>query len=327
MPEIIEMPWNGTNSGCELDLDYLKNVNMNLSTINYLAQKLILHPDLKAEIKIQWILKAISLIDLTTLAGDDTPSIISRLCSKAAEPISKDILQKLEKYGDYTPLTTAAVCVYPLRVEDAVKALTKLQFNDKIKVASVATGFPCGQTPLHARLEEIKYAVQKGAQEIDIVINRTLVLTGQWEALYEEIKQMKEASGKAHMKTILATGELGNLNNVYKASMIAMMAGSDFIKTSTGKENINATLQFGIVMSRAIKDYYIKEGVKVGLKPAGGVKSTRDALNWILLIKQILGEEWLTPELFRFGASGLLTDLEKDLYYMASNGNSSPVDL
>ncbi|XP_066248394.1 deoxyribose-phosphate aldolase [Euwallacea similis] len=303
------------NPGCELDLGWLNNVNMNLTAINKLAKKLAASKELRDEYRVAWILKAITCIDLTTLAGDDTCSNVSRLCFKATKPIAEDLLPKFGfQYDENCPIRTAAVCVYPSRVEDVVQTLKKLGYYDKINVASVATGFPCGQTPLKTRLEEIKYAVEKGATEIDIVINRTLVLTGQWEELYREIQQMKEACCTAHLKSILATGELGTLNNVYKASLVAMMAGSDFIKTSTGKEAVNATLQFGIVMSRAIKEYHQKMGYKVGLKPAGGVRNTKDALSWLILVKEMLGDDWLTSDLFRFGASGLLGDLECNLY-------------
>ncbi|KRT85280.1 hypothetical protein AMK59_1427, partial [Oryctes borbonicus] len=195
---------------------------------------------------------------------------------------------------------------------------------DKINIASVATGFPCGQTPLFTRLEEIKFAVKEGASEIDIVIDRSLVLTGQWEILYDEIKEMKEACGKAHLKAILAAGELTNLSNVYKASLIAMMAGADFIKTSTGKESINATIPIGIVMARAIVDYYNNTTVRVGLKPAGGIRTSKDAIDWFVMVKEILGNEWLTPKLFRFGASGLLGDIEYRLYKIVTGKNAVP---
>nr|CAI5817435.1 unnamed protein product [Callosobruchus analis] len=262
-----------------------------------------------------WILKAITLIDLTTLAGDDSMSNVSRLCFKAARPVAKDILKELGfDYGEDSPIHTAAICVYPNRVSEAVHVLDKIGMSNKINVASVATGFPAGQTPLNARLAEIRFAVENGAKEIDIVINRPLVLAGKWKELYDEIGAMKEACGAAHLKTILATGELGTLQNVYNASMVAMMAGADFIKTSTGKESVNATIPVGIVMARAINDYHHKTGYKVGLKPAGGVRTSTDALQWLILVKELLGNHWLTPDLFRFGASGLLGDLETQLY-------------
>ncbi|KAJ8918421.1 hypothetical protein NQ315_008118 [Exocentrus adspersus] len=304
------------NPGCELDLGWINSVNVNLSAVNELAKKLVTARELKGEYRAAWLLKAITFIDLTTLAGDDTRSNVSRLCFKAAKPVAEDLLNRLGfDYNGDSPIHTAAVCVYPSKVEDAVHTLTKMGMHERVKVASVATGFPCGQTPLKTRLEEIRYAVDKGAKEIDIVIDRSLVLTGKWETLYQEIQVMKEACGpNSHMKSILAAGELGTLENVYKASLVAMMAGSDFIKTSTGKETVNATLPFGIVMSRAIKEYYEKMGYKVGLKPAGGVRTAQDALSWLILVKEMLGNDWLRPDLFRFGASGLLGDLECSLY-------------
>ncbi|XP_073175208.1 deoxyribose-phosphate aldolase isoform X5 [Lepidochelys kempii] len=222
-------------------------------------------------------------------------------------------------------ITTAAVCVYPARVADAVKALKAAGCN--IPVASVATGFPAAQTPLKTKLEEIRIAVEDGAREIDIVINRTLVLTGQWEGLYEEIHQFRQACGDAHMKTILGTGELGSLTNVYKASMVAMMAGADFIKTSTGKEAVNATLPVGIVMVRAVRDFYWKTGNKVGFKPAGGIRSAKDALTWLILMKEELGDEWLKPDLFRLGASTLLADIERQIYHHVTGRYAAYHDL
>ncbi|RZB62202.1 deoxyribose-phosphate aldolase [Asbolus verrucosus] len=304
------------NPGCELDLGWLNNVNINLKAINNAVDDLLNSRDVKNEHRAAWLLRAVTCIDLTTLGGDDTNSNVSRLCHKAAKPLPEDLLNELGfEYGPDCPIRTAAVCVYPSRVEDAVAALKKLNVLDKINVASVATGFPSGQMPLKTRLEEIRYAVEKGATEIDIVIDRSLVLTGNWELLYQEIQQMKEACGPiVHMKAILATGELGTLNNVYKASLVAMMAGSDFIKTSTGKESVNATLPFGIVMSRAIREYYDKYNYKVGLKPAGGIRTSKDAISWLIMVKEVLGDEWLNNQLFRFGASGLLSDIEHNLF-------------
>jgi len=209
-------------------------------------------------------------------------------------------------------LTVGAVCVYPSRVKDAVEALK----GSNIPVASVAAGFPAGQTPMSQRLAEIEQAIESGAREIDIVITRTHVLTGDWQALYDEISQFRKTCGEsAHMKTILATGDLGTLTQIYQASLVAMMAGSDFIKTSTGKEDVNATLEFGLVMTRAIREYHENTGIKVGFKPAGGISKAKQALAWQALMKEELGDEWLMPELFRIGASSLLTDLERQLYH------------
>nr|XP_035971665.1 deoxyribose-phosphate aldolase [Halichoerus grypus] len=270
-----------------------------------------------------WLLKAVTFIDLTTLSGDDTSSNVQRLCYKAKYPIREDLLKSLNMHDK--GLTTAAVCVYPARVCDAVKALKASGCT--IPVASVATGFPAGQTHLKTRLEEIRLAVEDGATEIDVVINRTLVLTGQWEALYDEIRQFRKACGEAHLKTILATGELGSLTNVYKASMIAMMAGSDFIKTSTGKETVNATFPVAIVMLRAIRDFFWKTGNKVGFKPAGGIRNAKDSLAWLSLVKEELGDEWLTPELFRIGASTLLSDIERQIYHHVTGRYAAYHDL
>ncbi|KAJ0015617.1 hypothetical protein NQD34_009237 [Periophthalmus magnuspinnatus] len=214
---------------------------------------------------------------------------------------------------EHTGLTVAAVCVYPSRVCDAVKTLRAA--NSDLPVASVATGFPAGQTPLSTRLEEVRAAVADGASEIDIVINRTLALNGDWEALFQEVLQFRQACGDAHMKSILAVGELGNFTTVYRASLVCMMAGSDFIKTSTGKESVNATIPVAVVMSRAIRDYYITTGHKVGFKPAGGIRTAQEALVWLVLIKEELGCDWLNPELFRIGASSLLADIERQIYH------------
>lgn len=246
---------------------------------------------------------------------------------KAAEPIASDLLNALgSDYGKDSPIHTGAVCVYPTKVAIAKSTLKKLGVSGKINVAAVATGFPSGQYSLKTRLEEIRHAVAEGADEIDIVIDRSLVLTGQWNILYQEIQQMKEACGAdVHLKAILATGELATLNNVYQASLVAMMAGSDFIKTSTGKESVNATLPFGIVMARAIRDYYQRVGYRVGLKPAGGIRTAKDALDWLVLIKEFLGDEWLQPELFRFGASGLLGDIECNLFELVTGRKSNPI--
>uniref|UniRef100_A0A9L0JHG8 Deoxyribose-phosphate aldolase n=1 Tax=Equus asinus TaxID=9793 RepID=A0A9L0JHG8_EQUAS len=295
------------NLGTELDLSWISKVQVNHPAVLRRAQQVQARRTVKKEWQAAWLLKAVTFIDLTTLSGDDTSSNVQRLCYKAKYPIREDLLKALNMHDK--DITTAAVCVYPARVCDAVRALKAAGCN--IPVASVATGFPAGQTHLKTRLEEIRLAVEDGASEIDVVINRSLVLTGQWEALYDEIRQFRKACGEAHLKTILATGELGSLTNVYKASMIAMMAGSDFIKTSTGKETVNATFPVAIVMLRAIRDFFWKTGNKIGFKPAGGIRSAKDALAWLSLIKEELGDEWLKPELFRIGASTLLSDIER----------------
>ncbi|XP_049639658.1 deoxyribose-phosphate aldolase [Suncus etruscus] len=307
--------------GTELDLSWISKVQVNQPAVLRRAQQIQARRSLKKEWQAAWLLKAVACMDLTTLGGDDTASNVRRLCYKAKYPIREDLLKAL----DMQDLTTAAVCVYPARVCEAVKALKAA--GCAIPVASVATGFPAGQTHLKTRLEEIRLAVEDGATEIDVVINRTLVLTGQWEALYDEIRQFRKACGEAHLKTILATGELGCLTNVYKASLIAMMAGSDFIKTSTGKETVNATFPVAIVMLRAIRDFYWKTGNKVGFKPAGGIRTAKDALAWLCLIKEELGNEWLTPELFRIGASALLLDIERQIYHHVTGRHAASHDL
>uniref|UniRef100_A0A6B2F6J8 Deoxyribose-phosphate aldolase n=1 Tax=Bothriechis nigroviridis TaxID=88079 RepID=A0A6B2F6J8_BOTNI len=312
-----------SNRGTELDLTWLARVRVNHPAVLKRAGQIQMKRAVKKNWQAAWLLRAVTCIDLTTLSGDDTPSYVCRLCYKAKHPIREDLLQALKMHDK--GITTAAVCVYPARVTDAVKALKSAGCH--IPVASVATGFPAGQTALKIRLAEIQLAVEEGAKEIDVVINRTLVLTGQWEDLYEEIRQFRKACGDAHMKTILGTGELGSLTNVYKASLVAMMAGSDFIKTSTGKEAVNAIFPVGLVMVRAIRDYYWKTGYKVGFKPAGGIRKAKEALIWLSLMKEELGEEWLKPELFRLGASTLLGDIEGEIYYHVTGRHPASYDL
>ncbi|XP_029837039.3 deoxyribose-phosphate aldolase [Ixodes scapularis] len=302
-----------SNAGRKHDPDMYLRVEVNLPAVRQRASVLTTRRAVKKDYQAAWLLRAVTCIDLTTLSGDDTFSNVHRLCSKAANPIRADILDGLgiEK----GVVTTGAVCVYPARVADCVKAFGTLDLEKPIPIAAVATGFPTGQYGLSSRLDEIKYAVENGASEIDIVINRAAALTGDWETVYSEVCDMKKACGKAHLKTILATGELGTLQNVYRASMVCMMAGADFIKTSTGKEGVNAILPVGIVMARAIWDYYLDTGIKVGFKPAGGIRTAKDALSWQFLMKEELGDEWLQPDLFRIGASGLLGDIERQLFH------------
>uniref|UniRef100_A0A3Q3NDM1 Deoxyribose-phosphate aldolase n=1 Tax=Mastacembelus armatus TaxID=205130 RepID=A0A3Q3NDM1_9TELE len=295
----------------EKDLEWIAKVKVNTQAVLKRAQHVQGQKTPKKQWQAAWLLKAVTCIDLTTLAGDDTPSNIHRLCLKAIQPVRYDLLKKMDMHDK--GITTAAVCVYPSRVADAIKLLNAA--NSSLPVASVATGFPTGQTPLETRLQEVHMAVADGATEIDIVINRMLVLTGQWEALYDEICQFRQACSDAHMKTILAIGELGTFTNVYKASMVAMMAGSDFIKTSTGKEVVNATYPVAIVMMRAIRNYFLCTGHKVGFKPAGGIRTAQESLVWLTLIKEELGNDWLCPHLFRLGASSLLADIERQIYH------------
>ncbi len=298
------------NPGTPLDLDWVMEARLNRSAVERRIATLPARRTVKKEWQAAWLLRAITCIDLTTLAGDDTPGRVKRLCAKARQPVRPDMLQALG-VGDQK-ITVGAVCVYPSRVRDAVEAL---QGSD-IPVASVAAGFPAGQTPLPQRIAEIEQAIEAGAREIDIVITRTHVLTGDWRSLYDEIKQFRQTCGKsAHMKTILAVGDLGTLKQIYQASLVAMMAGSDFIKTSTGKEVVNATLDSGLVMVRAIREYEQRFGYKVGFKPAGGINKAKQALAWQALMKEELGDDWLMPNLFRIGASSLITDLERQLYH------------
>ncbi len=301
---------NDRNLGMPLDLDWVMAARVNRSAVERRTASLPARRSIKKEWQAAWFLRAITCIDLTTLAGDDTPGKVKRLCAKARQPVRPDMLAALG--ADEQNITVGAVCVYPIRIKDAVEAL----IGTDIPVASVAAGFPAGQTPLPQRIAEIEQAIEAGAREIDIVITRTHVLTGNWQALYDEVKQFREICGSAaHMKTILATGDLGTLKQVYQASLVAMMAGSDFIKTSTGKESLNATLEFGLVMARAIREYWERTGYKVGFKPAGGISKAKQTLAWQALMKEELGIEWLMPDLFRIGASSLLTDLERQLYH------------
>lgn len=300
------------NEGTALHIDWFDAVQVNLSAAERRAATLPARRSVKKEYQAAWLVKAITCIDLTTLAGDDTPGRVRRLCAKARQPLRADLVAAVGLADD--PPQVGAVCVYPTMVAPAVKALD----GTGIPVASVATGFPAGQTPLVQRLAEIRYAVGEGAGEIDIVISRAQALTGDWPALYDEVKTMREACGAAHLKAILATGDLKTLRNVYKAGMVAMMAGADFIKTSTGKEDVNATLPVSLVMLRAIRDYGQQTGVRIGFKPAGGLRTAKDALNWLTLMKEELGRPWLEPDLFRIGASSLLADIERQIEHFVT---------
>jgi len=294
------------NPGTALTLDWFEDVQVNLSAAERRAASLPARRSVKKNYQAAWLIKALQCIDLTTLAGDDTPGRVQRLCAKAKRPLRDDIVKAL---GLSEMPTVGAVCVYPSMVPPAVKALK----DSGIPVASVATGFPAGLTPLPQRLAEIRYAVDQGAREIDIVIHRAQVLLQDWAALYDEVAAMREACGPAHMKAILATGDLKTLRNVYKASMVAMQAGADFIKTSTGKEDVNATLPVSLTMVRALRDYGELTGFEIGFKPAGGLKTAKDAMNWLILMKEELGRRWLEPDLFRIGASSMLGDIERQL--------------
>jgi deoxyribose-phosphate aldolase len=293
------------NPGTDLRTDRFADIRINTPAVERRAASLPARRSLKKDHQAAWLLNAVRCIDLTTLAGDDTPDRVARLCAKARQPIAADLLEAVGVTG----LTTGAVCVYPTMVAPAKRALG----NSGIPVASVATGFPAGLMPLDLRLAEIRYAVDQGADEIDIVITRAHVLRAEWAALYDELRAMREACGAAKMKAILATGDLKSLENVARASHIAMQAGADWIKTSTGKEGVNATLPVSLVMCRAIRDYRDGTGHVVGFKPAGGLRTAKDALNWQVLMAEELGRDWLRPDLFRIGASSLLGDIERQI--------------
>ena len=313
------MPGNSEkrNPGISLDLDWVDAVRVNRSAVERRCSTLVKRRSIKKEWQAAWLLKAIRCMDLTTLSSDDTPGRVQRLCSKALRPLKQDLLDDLGIRS--LKITVGAVCVFHALVETAVKALQ----GSGIPVAAVSTGFPHGLNPMPRRIEEIQDSVAAGAQEIDIVITRAHVFSGNWDALYQEIKSFREACGPAHLKTILGTGELGSLRNVAKASLVCMMAGADFIKTSTGKEPVNATLPVSLTMLRMIRDYHQQTGYVVGFKPAGGIRTAKQALEWQILIKEELGREWLEPELFRFGASGLLTDIERQLEHFVTGRYSA----
>ena len=305
------------NPGIPLDLDWVDAVQVNRSAVERRCSSLTKRRSIKKAWQAAWLLKAIRCMDLTTLSSDDTPDRVRRLCSKALRPLRQELTSDLGITS--LNLTVGAVCVYHALVETAAKALK----GSNIPVAAVSTGFPHGLSPLPRRIEEIRDSVSAGALEIDIVITRAHVFSGNWEALYQEIKSFREACGGSHLKTILGTGELGSLRNVAKASLVCMMAGADFIKTSTGKEPQNATLPVSLVMLRMIRDFHQKTRHKVGFKPAGGIRTAKQALEWQILMKEELGREWLEPELFRFGASGLLTDIERQLEHFVTGRYSA----
>jgi deoxyribose-phosphate aldolase len=295
------------NPGMPLDLDVVRAIRVNRSAVERRAATLGTRRTVKKQWQAAWLLRAITMIDLTTLSGDDTPGNVRRLCAKARHPVRDDLIEALG--AKQLDIKVGAICVYHSLVPTAVEAL----LGSGIPVAAVSTGFPAGLSPMEQRIDEIRASVAAGAQEIDIVITRAHVLTGNYEALYDEVRRFREACGAAHMKAILATGELGTLGNVARASMVAMQAGADFIKTSTGKEGVNATIPFGIVMCRMIRDYFERTGYAIGFKPAGGIRTAKTALEFLYLMKEELGDRWLRNDLFRFGASALLTDIERQL--------------
>ncbi|MCF6300223.1 MAG: deoxyribose-phosphate aldolase [Proteobacteria bacterium] len=300
------------NPGMPLNLDWVESVQVNTSATERRAATLGTRRSVKKQWQTAWMLKAISCIDLTTLAGDDSEDRVKRLCAKAKNPVKKELLEQLGVAK--LSLTTAAVCVYHDMLRTAAKSLK----GTNIALAAVSTGFPAGLSPFNLRVAEIEASVAAGANEIDIVISRRHVFSGNWQALYDEVKAFRQACGDAHMKTILATGELSTLRNVAKASLVCMMAGADFIKTSTGKESVNATLPVSLVMVRQIRDYYERTGYKIGYKPAGGISKSKLSLVYLSMIKEELGDDWLDPSLFRFGASSLLGDIERQLEHQLS---------
>ncbi|MEE3359230.1 MAG: deoxyribose-phosphate aldolase [Pseudomonadota bacterium] len=311
LPQTVEP----RNPGTALDLDWVMRATANRSAIERRAATLPARRSVKKDHQAAWLARAVSCIDLTTLAGDDTVGRVRRLCAKAKQPIRADLLEAI----GLPDLTVGAVCVYHDMIAPAVEALE----GSGIPVAAVSTGFPAGLSPFHLRVQEIKESVAAGAVEIDIVISRRHVLTGNWQALYSEMRTFRDACGDAHVKAILATGELGTLSNVAKASLICMMAGADFIKTSTGKESVNATLPVSLVMIRAIRDFYDATGYRVGYKPAGGISKAKDAITYLALIKEELGDRWLRPDLFRFGASSLLGDIERQIEHHVTGAYSA----
>jgi len=305
------------NAGGPLDLEAVLALRVNRSAVERRAATIPTRRTVKKEWQAAWLLRAITCIDLTTLQGDDTPGNVLRLCAKARRPVRPDLVDALGV--GHLGIKVGAVCVYHALVPTAVKALE----GSGIPVAAVSTGFPAGLSPFRQRLDEVRASVDAGAREIDVVITRAHVLTGNWEALYDEVRAFREASGEAHMKAILATGELATLTNVARASMVAMLAGADFIKTSTGKEPVNAVLPVGVVMTRMIREYLDRTGHAVGFKPAGGIRAAKQALDWLILMKEELGDRWLRPALFRLGASSLLTDIERQLEHFVTGRYSA----
>ncbi|HLV89094.1 MAG TPA: deoxyribose-phosphate aldolase [Candidatus Sulfotelmatobacter sp.] len=305
------------NSGIPLDVNWVQEVRVNTSAVERRVQSQVARRTVKKEWQAAWLLRAITCMDLTTLSGDDTDERVRRLCAKAKHPIQQELVQKLGI--ESLAIKVAAVCVYHTFVETALSALE----GSGIHVAAVSTGFPAGLSPLAERVAEIRRSVEAGAQEIDVVITRAHVFSARWQALYDEIAAFKHACGAAHMKVILGTGDLLTLRNVARASFVAMMAGADFIKTSTGKEPTNATLPVSLVMLRAIREYAQQTGMAVGFKPAGGIRTAKQSLDWLALIKEELGDSWLRGEMFRFGASGLLGDIERQLEHHATGRYSA----
>lgn len=311
MNKLTNLSKPSKNLGLDLDLDWVLSTQANTSAIERRANNIGTRRSIKKQYQAAWLLKAITLIDLTTLSGDDTERRVERLCAKGKKPINENLALALGVND--LEITVGAICVYHEMVKTAVMALK----DSNIPVAAVSTGFPAGLSPLNLRIKEIRESVRAGAAEIDIVISRRHVLNGNWKALFKEVKSFKEACGESHMKAILATGELGTLRNVARASIVCMMAGADFIKTSTGKENINANLNNSLVMLRMIREFNEYSGKKIGFKPAGGISTAKLVIEFLILVMEELGEDWLNPNLLRIGASSLLIDIERQLYHYA----------
>jgi len=306
------------NPGMPLDLGFLESMrNVNRSALERRVGSLTRRRSIKGETQAAWLLRAIALMDLTTLNSNDTEERVRRLCAKARNPLRGDIAEGLGIGSNV--IRPAAVCVYHPFVATAVEALR----GTGIHVAAVSTAFPHGLAPLATRISEIRESVADGADEIDVVIPRGLVFQARWRELYDEVSAFRSACGEAHLKVILGTGDLSTLRNAVLASMVAMMAGADFIKTSTGKESVNATLPVGLAMVRAIRAYFETTGIMIGFKPAGGISTAKVSLDWLVLMKEELGRAWLEPELFRFGASSLLTDIERQLEHHLSGRYSA----
>lgn len=300
------------NPGMPLTLDWVRDVRVNRSAVERRAATIPTRRSVKKQWQAAWYLRAIACTDLTTLAGDDTPGRVRRLCAKARQPVRQDLLEAMG-VGDLN-LQVAAVCVYHEMIPTALDALQ----GSAIPVAAVAAGFPAGLSPLTERIEEVRRSVAAGAHEIDIVINRAHLFTGNWQAMYDEVRAFREACGPAHLKAILATGDLRILRNIARASLVCMMAGADFIKTSTGKESVNATVPVSLVMVRMIRSYLERTGHRVGFKAAGGIRAAKQTLGYLALMKDELGREYLEPALFRFGASSLVADLERQLEHFVT---------
>lgn len=305
------------NPGTDFHAGWIDAIRVNRTAVERRTATLPGRRTVKRQWQAAWLVKAITCMDLTTLAGDDTPGRVRRLCAKARQPIRPDLSAALGIDG--LAITTGAVCVYHEMVPTAVEALK----GSGVPVAAVSTGFPAGLSPFQTRLAEIHASVAAGADEIDIVIGRRHVLEADWKAVYDEVKAFREACGEAHVKAIIATGELGSITKVAKASMACMMAGADFIKTSTGMEKTNATLPVSLVMMRMIREYLDRTGAAVGFKPAGGISSAKVALQYLMLAKEELGAAWLDPHLFRFGASRLLGDIERQLEHFVTGRYSA----